>query len=341
MKFSNLVTIGFHAILNWFNQQKRDMPWRNIDDPYFVWISEIMLQQTRVDVVIPYYLRWIDRFPTIEKLAAAEEEEVLELFAGLGYYSRAKNLHKGAKTCIESYQGKIPDNLRDLLKIPGIGSYTAGAILSFGFHKKAAAVDGNVLRVFSRLLGSTQPIDLQKTKNEIESLLEEILPDENAYILMEALIELGALVCKKRPDCLSCPVKDHCIAYKSNKVHLLPVKLKKEKIIKISYFVFVYEYAKKFYIEKKEKNSWNSGLYEFPSSLEELNHIEKVDQKILPSIKAKITHHEILLNPRLIKLKSPQQLEEKNFKTLEEIEILPLSSGHKKIYLKLKELGSK
>jgi A/G-specific adenine glycosylase len=333
--YSHTFVKVFHAIIDWFNQHKRELPWRKDKDPYRVWISEIMLQQTRVDVVIPYYERWMKNFPTLEHLANASIDEVIQVFAGLGYYSRAKNLHFAAKTCIEKHQGKVPESKVELLSLKGIGSYTAGAILSFGFGKKAAAVDGNVLRVMARILGMMDPIDLPKVKQRIEKILEEMLPHENAPLAMEGLIELGAIVCKKKPDCSICPLQHHCVAHKTKKTHLIPLKSKKETILKLESTVFIYEKEDKYFVEKKSSGEWNAGLFEFPTEKKE-QFVSVCMPIVLEELKAYITNHEILLKPMIYPLKEDQSTIG-SFYSIEELDLMPLSSAHRKIVQRLKK----
>ena len=184
--------LDFYPLKKWFLIEQRDLPWRKINDPYAIWISEIMLQQTQVAVVIPYYLKWMQRFPTIQALAEAESDEVIKMWEGLGYYSRARNLHAGARYLIEFFGGILPNNESDLAKIKGLGPYTIGALLSFAFHQKKAAVDGNVMRVMARCYELDDDIAKSKTQKKIRHLVEEILPEDESWIVNEALIELGA-----------------------------------------------------------------------------------------------------------------------------------------------------
>jgi len=216
-------------IINWFNEFGRQLPWRETTNPYYILVSEIMLQQTQVATVIPYYLRFIDSLPTLEALAHASEDELHKLWEGLGYYSRVRRLQQLAIIVIKSYQSKIPDNKENLIKLPGIGPYTCGAVLSFAFHQKEAAVDGNVKRVLARLLADNADIIKQTTTKRLTQVLEDILPDE-IYPFNQGLIELGALICKpKNPECERCPVNEYCKALAQGKVDQLPVKAKKAK----------------------------------------------------------------------------------------------------------------
>ena len=182
---------------SWFLSHGRKLPWRENKTPYRVWISEMMLQQTQVKTVLPYFERWMLLFPSIEKLAQAEEEEVIFAWEGLGYYARARSIHRGAKYLLKHHGGELPNSEEALLKIPGVGPYTLSAILNFAFERRSALIDGNVLRVLSRFYAIDDPIDLQKTKNKIKAALELILPEERPWIISEAIMELGATVCQK------------------------------------------------------------------------------------------------------------------------------------------------
>jgi A/G-specific adenine glycosylase len=214
-------------LLDWYAANKRDLPWRRDRDPYRIWVSEVMLQQTRVDTVIPYYERFMRRFPTIRDLAEAPEEEVLKLWEGLGYYSRARNLQVGARQVVERHGGVVPDNKAALSALKGIGPYTAGAILSIAFDKPEPAVDGNVMRVLSRYFLLTDDVAKPSARARIERLAASIIPDGRAGDFNQAVMELGALVCTpKSPGCLLCPVRDACAGRAAGMERELPVKTK-------------------------------------------------------------------------------------------------------------------
>ncbi|MFV9511389.1 A/G-specific adenine glycosylase [Tepidibacillus sp. LV47] len=253
-------------LLRWFRQQKRDLPWRKDRDPYHIWVSEIMLQQTRVETVIPYYEKFMEQFPTLNDLAQAKEEEVLKAWEGLGYYSRARNLHQGVKEVQEKYSGKIPDEKEKILKIPGIGPYTAGAILSIAYGRKEPAVDGNVLRVFSRLLNSFEDISKIKTKKMIEEKVKELIPDHAASDFNQALMELGAMICTpKSPQCFFCPVMDFCEGRKEGNEDQLPVKAKK-KGQKIVYRIgLILQKDDKVAFVKRPSDGLLADMWELPS----------------------------------------------------------------------------
>ncbi len=214
-------------LLAWFKAYQRDLPWRKNKNPYHIWVSEIMLQQTRVDTVIPYFHRFIERFPTIEALASAPEEEVLKLWEGLGYYSRARNLQTAVCEVKEKYNSRVPDNKDQISKLRGVGPYTAGAILSIAYNKPEPAVDGNVMRVLSRYFLIEEDITKNSTRVAMENLIRELIPHEAAGDFNQALMELGALVCTPRsPHCLTCPVMQHCSGRLEGVEEALPVKKK-------------------------------------------------------------------------------------------------------------------
>ncbi|GAB4578899.1 MAG: A/G-specific adenine glycosylase [Anaerolineales bacterium] len=215
-------------LLSWYNTRKRALPWRETSDPYAIWVSEIMLQQTRVDTALPYYTQWMARFPTIEALAAADQQEVLNTWEGLGYYTRARNLHKAAQLLVRAYNSQLPNTVAALRKIPGIGPYTAGAIASLAFGRDEPVVDGNVRRVLARLFNLTEPADSPAGIRRLWELAAAHLPPGRAADYNQALMELGALVCTPRhPACETCPLHAHCEAYRLGIQEQLP-KLKRK-----------------------------------------------------------------------------------------------------------------
>ncbi len=253
------------SLLNWFSLYKRTLPWRSHErSPYEVWISEIMLQQTTVQAVIPYYQRWMKRFTNLQELANAPLEEVIKLWEGLGYYSRAKNLHRGACYIQEHFYGIIPDEYDQLRKIPGVGSYTAGAILNFAFKKPTPAIDGNVSRVLSRFFAINEQIPSRKAEKRFIEELEKLLPSSPEGLLSEALIELGALICKKSPLCGICPVAHGCLAYKRNQVEQFPIKKKATPIQKKTALVFILEAENHYLILQHPEGKLLAHLHEFP-----------------------------------------------------------------------------
>lgn len=222
----------------WYQADHRDLPFRRLNDPYAIWVSEVMAQQTRIESMLPYYERWMNKWPSIESLAQAKIEDVLHLWQGLGYYNRARKLHEGAKQICELYHGKMPETKEELLKIPGIGPYTAGAVLSICFNQKEAAVDGNVLRVISRLDEMQEDVSSSKVQKQISKRVEELM--EEPSIFTQALMELGARVCTpKNPSCFLCPVNEHCSSYQKGTQENYPVKKPKKKPIELEVYTYL------------------------------------------------------------------------------------------------------
>ncbi len=242
------------------------MPWRGTTNPYKVWLSEIILQQTRVVQGLPYYQRFISNYPTITDLANAPEEEVLKLWQGLGYYSRAKNLHHTAQYIATELGGIFPKTYKELVKLKGIGDYTASAIASFCYNEPCPVVDGNVYRVLSRVFGIATPINSTQGAKEFKALAHECLDKANAGVYNQAIMEFGALQCTPQsPNCANCVLRDHCWAFHHNKVNELPVKLKKITIKKryFNYLVWLNPYGQTLLQKREGKDIWH-GLYEFP-----------------------------------------------------------------------------
>ena len=259
MNFSNL-------LIKWYLQNKRDLPWRNTTNPYPIWLSEIMLQQTRVAQGMPYFLSFTTAFPTVFDLAKASEEQVLKLWQGLGYYSRARNLHQTAQYITTELNGIFPVNYNDLLKLKGVGEYTAAAIASFAYNEIIPVVDGNVFRVLSRYFDINTDIAQASAKKEFTALAFELIPKDNPAIFNQAIMEFGALQCvPKNPNCSSCVFNESCAALQKNKVDQLPVKSKKLKV-RNRYFNYVVasDENKNTIIQKRtSKGIWHN-LYEFP-----------------------------------------------------------------------------
>lgn len=256
-------------LLEWFEVSARTMPWRSNPEPYWVWISEIMLQQTRVEAVRAYFDRFIAALPNIESLANIEDEKLMKLWEGLGYYSRARNLKKAAIVCVEQYHGELPRTYEELLKLPGIGSYTAGAIASIAYEQEVPAVDGNVLRVISRLLAWEEDITKQSVKRKMEAALLKLMKrvHPNPRTFTAALMELGALVCipNGAPCCMECPWKSICLARIQKKVERIPVK-KKKIVRKIEErTVFLIQDGDLTAIKKRPSTGLLAGLYELPN----------------------------------------------------------------------------
>lgn len=254
-------------IVTWFQKNKRDLPWRNHPDAYRVWVSEIMLQQTRVEAVKPYYERFLRELPTVKDLAEAKEDQLLKLWEGLGYYNRVRNMQKAAQQIMIDYQGQFPDTFEEIRSLKGIGNYTAGAISAFAFGLPKPAVDGNVLRVISRLMGSREDIMKQSVRSKIEEKLEHVIPEGAASDFDQGLIELGALVCvpNGEPKCTECPVAHLCEARKQGMIAEIPVKSKGKARKMEDKTVLIFKDGEKLAIQKRPSKGLLAGLYEFPN----------------------------------------------------------------------------
>ncbi len=251
-------------IVTWFEKNQREMPWRETTNPYYIWLSEVMLQQTQVKTVIDYYHRFIRRFPTVEALSKANEDEVLKYWEGLGYYSRARNFHTAIKEVEEKYNGEVPSSPDKFAQLKGVGPYTQAAVMSIAFNQPLATVDGNVFRVWSRLNNDKRDIKLQSTRKAYE---QELLPyvQEEAGTFNQSMMELGALVCTpKNPLCLFCPVQENCEAFKEGTVLDLPVKTKKISKKTKNQNVFLIRNSKGEYLIEKRQEKLLNGMWQFP-----------------------------------------------------------------------------
>ncbi|WP_164670003.1 A/G-specific adenine glycosylase [Virgibacillus doumboii] len=258
---------GFQEkLIDWYQANKRDLPWRLDKDPYKVWVSEIMLQQTKVDTVIPYFQRFLTKYPTLYDLAYADQQDVLKTWEGLGYYSRARNLQNAVREVVESYGGEVPDNSKDLGALKGVGPYTKGAILSIAFNQPEPAVDGNVMRVLSRVLKIEDDISKAKVKKKFESYTKELISHDDPSSFNQGIMELGALVCTpKSPMCMLCPVQEYCRAFAEGIEEDLPVKSKAKKQKTIPYVTLLIRNEKKQYIiEKRSENGLLANMWQFP-----------------------------------------------------------------------------
>ncbi|MDO8951019.1 MAG: A/G-specific adenine glycosylase [Draconibacterium sp.] len=254
-----------HEIYKWYSIYKRDLPWRKTTDPYKIWISEIILQQTRVAQGMNYYNRFIEEFPTVFDMANASEDEILKLWQGLGYYTRARNLHFTSKVIVNNFNGVFPGNYETILTLKGIGSYTAAAIASIAFNLPHATVDGNISRVLCRYFGISTPIDSEKGRNEIQKIATDMIPDNNAGFHNQALMEFGALQCTpKSPGCSSCPLTDNCYAANYNLTEQLPVKSKKIKQTTRYFYYYIIESKNSILLDKRTNNDIWKNLHQFP-----------------------------------------------------------------------------
>lgn len=300
----------------WYKLHARPLPWRKSKDPYRIWLSEVMLQQTQVATVIPYYEKFLESFPTLEELAAAEEAEVLARWSGLGYYSRAKNLHRGAKFLVETRQGKFPRTVDEILEVPGIGPYTAGAVLSIAFNLPVPIVDGNVQRVFSRFFAVEEEIHLGHVQKFFwETAGKAVSIARNPSALNQALMELGATVCIKGvPRCLVCPLRADCQALQRGLEGRLPRKKIPREKKELWWVALVMESEGKLWLHQNPKGEWWSDLWDFPhTEAENENALDATAQKMvtenkikarfekLPLQKHTVTHHRLHVAPYLLR----------------------------------------
>jgi len=254
------------CILHWYDQNKRDLPWRQNPVPYHIWLSEILMQQTRIEQGTPYYLRFVEAFPTVHDLAAAPEEKVMKLWQGLGYYNRARNLHATAKYISRECGGVFPDSYKDLLSLKGVGSYTASAIASICFGEARAVVDGNVYRVLSRYYGIDSPIDRPPGQREFQALADSLLPKSRRGDYNQGIMEFGAMQCRpKNPGCSTCPLQEGCQAHRQGRIVQLPVKTGKTKVKKeYLHFALVLDPQGEFRVQQRPVKGYWPRLYEFP-----------------------------------------------------------------------------
>lgn len=335
-------------LLNWYSKNKRDLPWRHTKDSYKIWISEIMLQQTRVEAVKLYYERFLSALPTIKDLAKVKEDVLLKLWEGLGYYSRAKNLKKCAEKVIELGLKELPQEKKEIEKLPGIGPYTAGAILSIAYGACTPAIDGNVLRVLARIHEDNRDLLKKSVKEEYETKLKKFMTKENARDFTESLIELGALVCvpNGQPKCEICPFLTVCKSKEHNTFMNYPVKSKKKKRKVEEKTVYILTYDKKYVVKKRGQNGLLKGLYELPnidkkmSKIELKNYLKEQNYQItqikeLKEEKHIFSHIEWHMKPYVVILK---QISNDPFYSKEEIEEkYSLPTAFKKIFQKIKE----
>jgi len=295
----------------WYLENKRDLPWRNTYNAYIIWLSEIILQQTRVEQGLPYFLNFVKYYGTITDFANADINDILKLWQGLGYYSRARNMHATAQIVRDNYNGEFPTNYNELIKLKGIGPYTAAAIASFAFNEAKAVVDGNVYRVIARFAGIYTDINSTEGRKEFAVAAQQLLDLQNPATHNQAMMELGAMVCKpQNPDCLNCPIQENCFAF-SKKEHInLPVKIKKVKVKERFFNYLVFEFDNKTYLKQRgPKDIWQ-GLFEFPMlempllknagevfkaiiEKEFIGKKQNVDIQFLENYKHKLTHQKL------------------------------------------------
>ena len=344
----SFVPVDIQVVKDWFVKNQRKFPWREKKNPYAVWIAEVMLQQTRANVVISYFNRWMKNFPDITTLANSPLEIVIKNWEGLGYYSRARNIHKAAKIFMEKFQGKIPCSRKILATIPGLGPYTVEAILAFGFHKRASPVDANVCRVLSRLFCIEKDISKESTKKDIGSLEDNLLCSQKPWITAEAYIELGALICKKKPLCKICPLISVCLAYKQGRVNSIPFSSKSISYVYKKRLVLLIEAEHHFLLRKEKENKIMADLYEFPHvDIQDNITIDKAREILFsqffvsgnfyqkyPHIQQSFTNNIVTLFPYHFLLLHKTNIPGWQWVAKDKIDHLPFSSGHRKIITK-------
>lgn len=344
------------ALLEWFKNQKRPLPWRNDPSPYAVWVSEVMLQQTQVAVVIPYFERWMKRFPTVKALAESALEDVIKHWEGLGYYARAKNLHAGAKQVVQFHGGNLPSDEKSLSSIKGLGPYTIGAIRAFAFHEKSPAVDGNVLRFLTRYFAIEEDIAKLKTQKKIAEIATDLLPENEPWVFAEALIEFGATVCKKVPLCDKCPLHQNCASLKKGLTKTLPVKKTRVQIVPLYRAVAVILHQNRVLIKKIPEGQIMGGLHEFPyietgdTGLKTKEFVTEIMRRYrlptkpiqkLSAIPQNFTRYQVRLDPVILSASGLQTPAGFFWATYQEAERLPFSSGHRRVLNCLKQLIDK
>lgn len=335
-------------LIQWYKVNKRDFPWRQRADAYGIWISEIMLQQTTTSAVIPYYNRFMERFPTISDLASADINEVYKLWEGLGYYRRAKHIYESAIFIHQHYNDLFPDNYKDIIELKGIGHYTAGAICSIAYHLPYAAIDGNVLRIMSRQLNFKKNIALASTQKEMKVYIEELLKDCDPSDFNQALMDLGAGICRvKNPKCELCPISNTCLSYKNNEQRVLPINIKKVNHQYVQYITGIIKYKDKYMLIKNKEGLLENlygfiqydveSPYSFIEQFELKYHIPIEVSAYIDTIKHVFTHKtwSMCLYEFHISDKTD------NLYSLDEISNLAIPTAHLKVlkaYLKSKEL---
>jgi A/G-specific adenine glycosylase len=307
-------------LLQWYAGHRRNLPWRDTDDPYAIWVSEVMLQQTQVQTVIPYYQRFLDRFPDVKRLAAADLQEVLLMWEGMGYYARARNLHRAAKQVVTEYDGRLPATLKEIRKLPGVGEYIASAVLSIAFEQPHAVVDGNVKRVTARLFEIETPVNSTGAYRRFKAVADGILDCKQPGAFNQAVMELGALVCTpRRPTCRSCPVQAHCAAYRSEQVPAYPIRLKRKPVPEYRIAVGIVFKKDRALIARRKPEGLLGGLWEFPGGKiktdedpvmacvreikEEVNLVIEVERQ-LTRVRHAYTHFRIVMDVFVCRLVS-------------------------------------
>jgi A/G-specific adenine glycosylase len=342
-------------LLKWFQENKRSLPWRGVKDWYKIWISEVMLQQTQVDTVIPYYHRFIEKFDSVKKLANASQEEILKIWEGLGYYSRARNLQKAAQLFVSQYKSQLPTNREELLRIPGFGPYTTNAVLSIAFNQPYGVMDGNVKRVIARLFAIKEDVRDIKTQKKIQYLIDTLLPLEFPGDFNEAIMELGATICKpSSPICTICPISAECEAYKNGIADILPYKSLKPPIPSRGSLACIIFQNNHYLIVKRPQHEMLAGLWEFPVlsmnsgknnaeqdivAIREHFNLRTSYIKSWPAIKHTYTHFRFNLHSKLFRSSTKEFRSEFydafQWLKIEDIKMLPLHKAMWKVIKKV------
>jgi A/G-specific adenine glycosylase len=316
-------------LIQWYLLNQRSLPFRDSRNPYHIWISEIMAQQTQIDTMIPYYLRWIEQFPTIQSVALAQESEILKAWEGLGYYRRARFIHAAAKKLVNEFGSIFPENYDDIRSLPGIGDYTAGAIISIAFNKPVLAIDGNVIRVVTRLFGIGDDPSKKTTIDSIKEKISPFLDNESNYILTQAWMELGALVCTpKNPKCLDCPLNKECFAYANNMQSSFPKTSKKSKVKDEFYDVFINTFGNNILMSLDDSDGLMTGMYRLPQIKQQIREIAP-DYTVKHVFSHKVWNLNVYLNQIDLVREDWISLE------IDELKKVPIITAHKKIISKL------
>jgi A/G-specific adenine glycosylase len=346
-------------LLTWYHKNKRTLPWRDHPDPYAVWVSEIMLQQTRVETVIPYFKRWMSVFPTIKKLAMASEQEVLNIWEGLGYYSRARNLHKAAKIVIDKHHGKLPHDVDDLRALPGIGRYTVGAIASMAFGMDEPSLDGNLRRVYSRLFDVTEPADSSGGEIILWELAAKYLPNGQAGDYNQALMDLGAMICVPRnPHCLICPLMRICKARQAGTQEERPVLKPKKRPPHFFQVAAVIVKGDRLLLAKRPSRGLLGGMWEFPNGrvvsktgveISPAKEVERVlsnsypfklrSKEALSIVQHTYTHFSVTVYPFICILVTDSKIKGLRWVRIEELDKFPMGRIDRQIARQVQSMG--
>ncbi|RYD71489.1 MAG: A/G-specific adenine glycosylase [Sphingobacteriales bacterium] len=323
-------------LLRWYQQNKRDLPWRDTTDAYVIWLSEVILQQTRVEQGLPYFRRFLNRYPNVSSFALAAEDDILKLWQGLGYYSRGRNMLKTARLVQEQYKGVFPSNYTDLIKLKGIGTYTAAAISSFAANEVRAVVDGNVYRVLARYFGVDEPINSTKAKGIFQNIADDLINKKLPGLHNQAMMEFGAMLCKpKNPACGICPVRTGCYAFKHNATTHLPVKLKKLKVRERFLNYFLITDGDKILMNKRgEKDIW-ANMYDLPA-IETTSLIPTHELLALADFKEHFGNQYV--NPIDIGVKKHILTHQRLYVRLIRLDIQPVISDKKWFYIEVEKM---